>query len=292
MEHIVKQMYRKFNQRKGDIFGRLTYTGITFFKVINGQRRRMIEAECECGIIRDYIWNLIKRGDTKSCGCLRSQIVSERMLTHGLSKHPLYEVFLAMRKRCFVEDCKDYPNYGGRGITVCDEWVDDFPAFYKWCIENGWQPGLDLDRKENDGIYEPINCQFVSRPIGNRNTRSNRLYTAFGETKCLFDWGNDSRCVISVWGLRNRMDRGKWPDFEKALTTPEEDRKSISRSKKNNKYLKAFGEEKCMSAWLEDSRCLVKIDSLRDRLAKGWDAEKAISTPPTRDGKNGFIPSK
>lgn len=291
MEHIVKQMYRKFNQRKGDIFGRLTYTGKTFFKVMNGKRRRMIEAECSCnGDIRDYMWNLIMRGDTQSCGCLRKELTSKRMTTHGLSKHPLYEVFNAMRKRCLIESDKDYPNYGGRGITVCDEWIDDFPAFYKWCTENGWEKGLDLDRKDNDGNYEPGNCRFITRPISLRNYSRNRFYTAFGETKCLFDWGNDPRCAIGEWGLRNRMDRGKWTDFEKALTTPEDHTKD-ARNKKNNRYLKAFGEEKCMSAWLEDERCLVKIDSLRDRLAKGWDAQRAMSTPPTRDGKNGYIPS-
>lgn len=287
MQKEKTERRKQFEEGDVTIFGRLTLTGKSCIKTINGKYKRFVEAICICGVIRDYRYNLLIRGDTKSCGCLRREVVSKRMSTHGLTKHPLYDVWGAMKQRCGVPEYADFKNYGERGIAICDEWYNSFEEFYEWCINNGWAKGLELDRIDNNGHYEPNNCRFVTRPVSNRNTRRTRLYTAFGETKCLFDWGKDERCKISVWGLRNRMDRGKWVgDFESALTAPEEDKIEVSRNKKSNKYFTAFGETKCMSAWLEDARCLVKIDSFRDRLAKGWDAEKTMSTPPSRDGKN------
>ncbi len=190
--------------------------------------------------------------------------------------------------RCHDKDDKGYKNYGGRGIEVWLDWREDFLEFYNWCQANGYKEraGLSLDRKDNDGNYSPQNCWFTDKPTQNRNRRSNRYFTAFGETKCLFDWGKDPRCKVSVWGLRTRVDKPEWEGrFEEALTV-ENDKPRADRNNKRTIQLTAFGETKCMSAWLEDKRCLVKIDSLRDRLRKGWDATKAISTPPSRDGKN------
>lgn len=289
MQKLIKRQYSKFNLEDQKVFGRLTLTGQSCVKTINGKYVRFVTAECECGVIRDYKMYLLLRGETRSCGCYRKDVARDRMTTHGLSKHPLFEVWQAIRRRCAVPEYQDFPNYGGRGIAICDEWFNDFQPFYDWCMANGWVKGWDIDRRNNDGHYEPDNCRFVQRPESNRNTRRNRYYTAFGETKCLFDWGNDPRCVIGVWGLRNRMDRGKWDEnnFESALTTPlmdQEGRKQLQRNNKNTKQFTAWGETKCMTAWLEDSRCLVKIDSFRDRLAKGWDVERVMSTPPTKTG--------
>jgi len=267
---------------KGNIYGRLTLTGKTYRVPMYGQLRRVVEAECDCGVTRMYLANSLRTGATTSCGCFQRQNTSEIHTTHGLSKHPLYLVHQEMLKRCYIESTKAYKDYGGRGIGVCDEWQSDFISFYNWAVNNGYQTGRSLDRINNDGHYEPSNCRFADRATQSRNKRGTRMYTAFGETKCLFDWGKDERCVVTVWALRSRLDRGEFTDFEKALTTPIEERKDISRKMKSAKMITAFGETKCQSAWLEDQRCLVKKDSLVDRLNKGWDAEKAISTPPTR----------
>lgn len=269
-----------FKYECGQVFGRLTYTGKTFTKIIHGHWVRYIEAVCICGVVRDYVFHRVACGDTKSCGCLRKDVARKQMTTHGLTNHLLYDVHTKMMLRCYDKNQKQYKDYGGRGIEVWEDWKD-FYTFYTWCIENGYEKGKSIDRKENDGFYAPYNCQFLTAAEQNRNTRRNRFFEAFGEVKCLFDWGNDERCVVTAFGLRSRMDRGKWEgNFEGALTTPLIDRKESSQKKKNNKYYTAFGETKCRSAWLEDERCLVKIDSLRGRLAKGWDAEKAMSTPP------------
>jgi len=281
-----KRFLEKESYEVGKVYGRLTITGISYMTPMYGRLARVVEVTCECGNVNVVVFNSLAQGATRSCGCLARELSSERFTTHGLTDHPLFDIRQSMLGRCFLPNHKNYKDYGGRGITVCEEWQEDFCIFYDWAIANGWKKGYDLDRKDNDGNYEPSNCRFVNRKVSNRNTRRNRMYTAFGETKCLFDWGKDPRSVLNEWGLRARVDSGNWPDFEKALTEPVKSRKEVSRNMKTNRNLTAFGETKCLRAWLEDPRCLVKRDSFRDRLAKGWDTERALSTPPSRDGKN------
>lgn len=280
---MLKRLKEKHSYECGIQYGRLTLTGLSYLSPMYGQNRRVVEAVCECGVVRNYTFSSLVCGETKSCGCLRDELSRKRMTTHGLTKHPLYDVYQEMKKRCYITSNKQYDDYGGRGIKVCNEWRSDFCVFYEWATDNGYQSGLSLERDDNDKGYNPENCYWATKPIQNRNTRRNRYYEAFGESKCLFDWGADPRCVLSVWGLRNRMDRGKWEgSFEAALTTPLEDRKKIQRNNKSAVMITAWGETKCRTEWLEDKRCLVKIDSFRDRLAKGWSAEKTMGTPPSR----------
>lgn len=278
IENETMRKHKKFNGKKGDVYGRLTLTGKTFMSVNYYKPRRMVEAECECGIVRDYLFELLRRGESKSCGCLRREVTGERATTHGLTQHPLYDVFNTMISRCFRPDNKAYPDYGGRGITVCDEWQDNFEVFYAWCINNGWAEGLDLDRRYNDGNYSPLNCRFVTRKESNRNKRSTRFYEAFGETKCLFDWGDDPRCKVGIWTLRSRMDKEHWQGrFEEAMTI-KDDSKRASKVGKHTKQLTAFGETKNITDWSKDKRCVVGFDRLRDRIAWGWEHKKAITT--------------
>lgn len=270
----------KFNCKAGDRFGRLTFTGVTFTKNIYGQFRRYIEAVCDCGVVGNYLFGVVACGDTQSCGCYRKEATRKRVTTHNLSQHPLYEVHQKMILRCHDETNEAYKNYGARGIEVWKDWREDFVCFYEWCIANGWEKGLSLERKDNDGNYAPYNCKFATTAEQSRNRRNNRFYTAFGETKCLFDWAEDPRCVVGVWTLRGRADNKLWDGrFEEALTTPPEDRKKISARNKKNKNLTAFGETKCMADWVEDERCKCGLDALRKRYAEGWEHEKAIITP-------------
>lgn len=285
-----EQTNKKCSYQKGTVYGRLTLTGKNRMQSMYGQLRRVVEADCECGVVKWFLLNSLVIGETKSCGCLRSDVSRERMTTHGLTNHLLYAVYHAMIDRCYMVNTKQYSDYGGRGIEVCDEWQANFVTFYEWAMANGWEEGKTLDRRDNDKNYDSHNCWFVGgkkdRKTQSRNTRRNVLITAFGETKCLFDWAADQRCKVTCWALRSRYDRGKWTDMEAMIVSPQTERKKIQRSMKSNRMFTAFGETKCMSAWLEDSRCLVKIDSFRDRINKGWDAEKAMSTQPLRDGKN------
>ena len=274
----LKKSRSSFNYQLGQKFGGLTYTGLTYTKKILGNWKRFIEAVCECGQVKIYSFSSVASGDTKSCGCYRKKVTRRTKTTHGLSKHSLFQVHSKMISRCYNHKDPSFSNYGSRNIEVWKDWKDSFVDFYEWSIENGYKEGLSLDRVNNDGNYAPFNCRWATVAEQNRNRRNNRIFTAFGDTKCLWDWGNDKRCVVGVWALRSRMDSGKWTDnFEGALTT-KEDRKLSGRTKKNNKYLTAFGETKCMSEWVEDERCVVGGDRLRDRIAEGWEHLAAITT--------------
>lgn len=288
----VNRRYERFNLKSGDKFGRLTLTGFSFIHQVLGHRGRVVEAVCACGVVKNYWLHLLKNGETQSCGCYRQDVARKQMTTHNLSNHKLYDVWQKMILRCYDENNKGYHNYGGRGIQVWKDWKDDFLSFYEWCMGNGYKEGLSLDRIDNNDNYAPYNCRFATAEEQSKNRRTNRMFTAFGETKCLFDWGKDSRCKITVWGLRGRIDRGWEGTFEEALTAPIAERKVVSRRSKANVNISAFGETKCLTAWLEDKRCLVKLDSLRDRLKKGWDGEKILTTPPHSSGKKGILNSK
>lgn len=97
------------------------------------------------------------------------------MIKHGYAKrrkrHLLYNVWGSMKQRCLNKDDPAYDNYGGRGITVCNEWLSDSGAFINWCLNNGWAEGLELDRRENDGGYSPSNCRFITHAINIKNQR-------------------------------------------------------------------------------------------------------------------------
>lgn len=280
------EQQRRFKGKKGDVYGRLTLTGKNYMSRSYYHPRRMVEADCECGITRDYLFELLRKGETKSCGCLRKEVTSERAKTHGLSLHPLYIIRAEMLSRCYNPNHVNFKNYGGRGIEVCDEWIDDFTKFYNWCINNGWSEGYDLqlDRRCNDGNYSPLNCRFITSAKNNRNRRDNRNYTAFGETKCITDWATDKRCLVGYWTLRSRMDKEHWEGrFEEALTIKDDYARAI-KNHKRTKQLTAFGETKNITDWSKDKRCVVGFDRLRDRIAWGWEHERAI-TEIQDDGK-------
>jgi hypothetical protein len=92
--------------------------------------------------------------------------------THGMKGHPLYDVYRGMIRRCYQTDHKSYRWYGGRGISVCIEWLEDRAKFFEWALNNGWKEGLQLDRRDNDGNYTPDNCRFVTAAVNSENRTS------------------------------------------------------------------------------------------------------------------------
>ena len=93
---------------------------------------------------------------------------------HGLTKHPLYRKWGEIKTRCYNQNREDYVHYAGRGITVCDEWLNDPVAFIEWSLANGWQKGLYIDRIDNDKGYSPDNCRFVNNRTNCQNTRKQK----------------------------------------------------------------------------------------------------------------------
>lgn len=110
--------------------------------------------------------------------------------SHGLSNHLLYGVWCAMRDRCRNKKHEYYPHYGGRGISVCEEWLNNFQAFYDWAIDK-WAKGLEIDRINNDGNYEPSNCRFVHHRTNSRNRRSNLVFEYMGRSQSAVEWAED-----------------------------------------------------------------------------------------------------
>lgn len=101
-------------------------------------------------------------------------------MRHGLRKHPLYTRYYIIRARCYNKASKSYVEYGARGITMCDEWKEDFESFYKWAILNGYAKGLKIDRIDNSKGYSPDNCRWVTQAIQSRNTRMLRKTNSSG----------------------------------------------------------------------------------------------------------------
>ncbi len=158
----------------GRVFGRLTV--LEEARRVRHHQARW-KCRCSCGNIICVDGSSLRDKNTKSCGCLRH----ENRYGHGLSYHPLKGVWKDMKRRCYSSKCRAYKDYGARGISVCEEWEKSFISFYEWAISNGWEKGLRLDRKDNDGIYEPSNCRFITHQKNCQNTRllSSRNCTGF-----------------------------------------------------------------------------------------------------------------
>lgn len=140
---------------------------------------KLWKCRCDCGNEIITASNRLGSGTTRSCGCLNL----ERIYKHGYANTHLYKVWWGMIDRCTNEKHQAYKRYGGRGITVCDEWKNDLETFVNWAKQNGGDnPDLQLDRIDNNKGYSPNNCRFVTRSENQNNKSSTRYVTYKGET--------------------------------------------------------------------------------------------------------------
>lgn len=139
---------------------------------------------CDCGKEVFVTTGHLRNGDTKSCGCFNRAQQKELHTKHGMSKTRLHGIWLNMRKRCYDETNNRFYRYGGRGITVCDDWKGSFENFRDWAISNGYSEGKSLDRIDNDGNYCPENCTWSDAKTQARNRRTSHL--EYGKT--LSEW--------------------------------------------------------------------------------------------------------
>lgn len=135
---------------------------------------------------------------------------------HGASKTRLYSIWTAMKRRCMNPNCADFQNYGGRGIGICNDWINSYEEFSDWAYKNGYSNALTIDRIDVNGNYEPMNCRWVSKPFQSNNRRSNKLLTYNGKTQNLKKWAEDTG--ISRNTISSRLNLYGW-SVEKALTT-------------------------------------------------------------------------
>ena len=153
----------------------------------------MWECKCDCGNIRKVnSWNL-RHNVCKSCGCLvkekKKQKIKKRKF-HNLSKSRIYKIHKGMISRCKCSSSSRYERYGGRGITICDEWLGEngFINFYNWAMANGYQDDLTIERINIDKDYCPENCKWIPKEQQSLNTSRNHYITYKGITKCVEHW--------------------------------------------------------------------------------------------------------
>lgn len=252
----------------GAKFGKLEVCSEPFYVHHGGKRpkRRLhCKAKCECGRVVDVLCFNLR--PTSTCVECHKEKLSDLYRQHGDSRTRLHGCWKNMVDRCSNPANKRFKYYGGRGITVCEGWRNDYLAFRQWALANGFDETLQIDRIDNDGGYEPANCRFVTQSQNARNKSNNRRVTAFGETKCLVEWSEDSRCQVALNVLELRLNQMGW-DFEQALLTP--------NLKKD--HLATFrGETRTLTEW--SKRLGVCLGTLRNRLERGSTVEDAFTKP-------------
>lgn len=195
----------------GQTFERLTVLS----KAPNRGRRVAWNCQCVCGRTCVVIAYLLKSGSTRSCGCLKVEVSTKRMTVHGHARGGNvsleYKVWCGMLKRCNDLSCVQYQRYGGRGIRVCERWRE-FKNFY---ADMGPRPSAkhSIERKNNDGNYDPENCRWATQSEQMQNTSAVKLLTFNGQSKSLAAWSREFG--VKQTTLSARLRRG-WP-VERAI---------------------------------------------------------------------------
>lgn len=223
------------------------------------------ECECDCGVVTVVLGSNLRTGHTRSCGCYNDERRIEVHTKHKMSEEPIYGVWVHMIQRCINPKATFYYRYGGRGIKVCEEWMK-FDNFYNDmgdCPEGG-----TIDRIDNNGNYEPGNCRWASQKINARNKSNNVNITYMGKTQCIAAW--EEELGFATGTLWHRIYTYGWSP-EKAIST------SIPGSETKLGKIEFRGKVQTLTAHARDFGLgKTTVDA---RLAKGWDLERALTTP-------------
>src|ERR1035438_4211230 len=190
----------------------------------------------------------------------------------ALSK--LARVWGQMLTRCYDQENAKWERYGGRGVAVCKEW-HSCDEFTHWALANGYEPGLQIDRKDNDGDYCESNCHWITGKQNCRNKSNNRNFTIGGVTQCLAAWMENPRCTVTRRTIWKRLNSGWSPEHALFAPAAKSGRKGVGVS-----ALAAFGETRSLIDWVADPRCAVDYDTLKERVRlHAWAVEDAIRQP-------------
>lgn len=173
---------------------------------VKGRCSTWLNCQCECGKMKVVRFDYLVNGRTKSCGCYRKDNArkqSKELETHHLSNTRLFTIHRQMKRRCYDKRVKDYKNYGGRGIKVCDEWLNSLESFANWSYDNGYNDTLTIDRIDNNGNYEPNNCRWVDQ-YTQQNNRTNNIQVEYqGRIQNISQWSKELN--ISYSKMYNRI---------------------------------------------------------------------------------------
>lgn len=177
-----------------------------FLTVIGEERdkdnRLIFVCRCDCGNIKRIQYQHVLSGKVKSCGCKHNQLCSETSKHHGETGTRLYRIWRGMIGRCYYPTSDNYKNYGGRGISVCDEWRHNYESFRDWALSHGYEDNLTIDRIDVNGNYEPSNCKWATHHEQNLNRRpiKKKTWSIDGIEKPRTEWckeyGKSIQCVM------------------------------------------------------------------------------------------------
>lgn len=193
-----------------------------------GEKLTRWKCRCDCGTYKTVRASELIRGHTISCGCAGREHRIASKKSHGKSHTRQYHIYLGMINRCCKPQNSDkYLDYGGRGITVCDEWTGSqgFEHFYEWAIKNGYENCLTLDRIDVNGNYSPENCRWITNKEQQNNKRDNVYITINNETLTMKQWSE--KVGIPYNTVKQRIYKG-W-SYEEAIFTPVDKRFSHKR---------------------------------------------------------------
>lgn len=190
--------------RVGDTFGKLTV--IERVENSKGGKAKW-KCVCSCGKLKTkpVTSNDLKSGKVVSCGCYYFVSNEGRNRTHGDSKARLWRIWCSMKNRCYCKSNREYFNYGGRGITVCEEWLHNYEAFKLWALSNGYSDELTVDRIDTDKGYSPENCRWATYKVQENNRRNTLRITIDGETLSASEWSDISgiKAATIIWRYKN-----------------------------------------------------------------------------------------
>ncbi len=192
-----------FQDITGKKYGRLTV--IEIYDKNHGKIKW--KCKCDCGAIVIVTGNNLKNGHTQSCGCYKKEKNIEIHTTHGGRRSRLYRIWTGMKTRCYDKNCRCFPNYGGKGIKVCNEWMGEngFETFRRWALDNGYSDGLSIDRINVEGDYSPDNCRWANTYTQANNTTASRYITINGKTQTVAEWEKETG--IKSGTIRYRIDK-------------------------------------------------------------------------------------
>lgn len=153
--------------------------------------KKIYKCICDCGNITYVKGTVLRSGRTKSCGCLMKDITIKRSTKHGKSHTRLYKIYCSMKQRCYNKNDKHYKWYGKKSIKICDEWLNNFQAFYDWSMSNGYNDNLTIDRIDVNGNYEPYNCRWTDQKTQQNNKTNNVYITYNNKTQNITKWAEE-----------------------------------------------------------------------------------------------------